>query len=364
VVTPASSADYTVVVTDANGCAPVVDNSVIVGVRPPLQVTVGDAAICAGNTTTLTATASGGNGNYIYSWAPGGLFGSTIIDTPASTTVYTVTVSDGCTTISATDTGIVNVTPPPVIPPPAPASGCAPICINFTNPTGLTNWNWNFGDGVSSSDPNPTHCYTTAGSFNISLSYTTNIGCASTVTYSHVVNIYPVPKALFSASPNPTDIFSPQVYFGNQSVNSNSWQWTFGDGASSTAQNPTHTYGQVGFYPVTLIATSVNGCKDTLTEEVIINDIYTFYAPNAFTPDDYMNKKFLPIGEGWDTKTFKMWIFDRWGNNIFKTQDPTIGWDGRLHGGAIQEDVYVWKVQLNDIFGKAHQYNGTVTIIR
>jgi gliding motility-associated-like protein len=364
VVTPTSSANYTVVVTDANGCQPVVDNSVIVGVRPPLQVTVGNAAICAGNTTTLTASASGGNGNYIYSWSPSGLFGSSIVDSPASTTVYTVTVSDGCTTVSATDTGIVNVTPPPVIPPPAPASGCAPICINFTNPTGLVNWNWNFGDGVSSSDPNPQHCYTTAGSFNIALSYTTNIGCASTVTYSHVVNIYPVPVALFSASPNPTDIFSPQVNFNNQSVNSNSWQWTFGDGSSSSTQNPTHTYGQVGFYPVMLIATSQNGCKDTLVEEVIINDIYTFYAPNAFTPDEAMNEKFLPIGEGWNNETFKMWIFDRWGNNIFKTQDPNKGWDGRVHGSVVQQDVYVWKVQLNDIFGKAHQYNGTVTIIR
>jgi gliding motility-associated-like protein len=364
VVTPASSADYTVVVTDNNGCAPVVDNSVIVGVRPPLQVTVGDAAICAGNTATLTATASGGNGNYVYSWAPGGLFGSTITDTPASTTVYTVTVSDGCTTISATDTGMVNVTPPPIIPPPAPASGCAPICINFTNPAGLVNWNWNFGDGVSSSDPNPTHCYTTAGSFNIALSYTTNIGCASTVTYSHVVNIYPVPHALYSAAPNPTDIFNPQVNFSNQSVNSNSWQWTFGDGASSTDQSPTHTYGQVGFYPIMLIATSINGCKDTIMGEVTINDVYTFYAPNAFTPDDYMNEKFLPIGEGWDNASFKMWVFDRWGNNIFKTQDPNKGWDGRVHGNIIQQDVYVWKVQLSDIFGKAHQYNGTVTIIR
>ncbi len=367
IVTPASSAEYTVVVTDANGCQPIIDSSVVVGVRPPLQVTVNDASICARNSATLNATASGGNGAYIYNWMPGGLNGNTVSVSPATTTVYVVTVNDGCTTISASDTGIVNVTPPPVIPPPVPASGCAPVCISFTNPTGLVNWQWTFGDGASSSQPNPSHCYTTAGSFNIGLSYTTTIGCASSVTYTHVVDVYPVPHALFSASPNPTDIFNPEVFFYNESVNSNSWQWTFGDGTGSNTQNPSHTYTQIGFYSVMLIAKTQNGCRDTVIEEVTINDVYSFYAPDAFTPNnDNQNDKFLPIGEGWNDSTYNLWVFDRWGNLIFKTQDPNKGWDGKINskGNIVQEDVYVWKVQLNDIFGTQHQYTGTVTVVK
>ncbi len=367
VVSPTSAASYTVVATDANGCT-VTDNSIVVAVRPPLQVTIGDAYICAGNTGTLTASASGGDGTYTYNWMPGNLNGNSVAVSPASTTIFTVTVSDGCTAISASDTGLVNVTPPPLIPPPVPASGCAPLCVNFTNPTGLVNCQWNFGDGGISTQINPTHCYTVAGSFNIALSYTTTIGCASTVTYSNVVNIFPVPQALFAASPNPTDILNPQVIFTNQSVNSNSWQWTFGDGSSSsTAQNPNHTYTAPGTYPVVLIAETPQGCRDTIMELIIVNDLYTFYAPNAFTPNyDNTNQQFLPVGEGWNNSTYNLWVFDRWGNMIFTTQNPYKGWDGRVKekGEIVQEDVYVWKVQLDDIFGKHHQYQGIINLVK
>jgi len=366
VVTLASAASYTVVATDANGCT-VTDASIVVAVRPPLQVTVGDAYICAGNSGTLTANASGGDGTYTYNWMPGNLNGSSVSVSPASTTIYTVTVSDGCTTTSANDTGLVNVTPPPLIAPPVPASGCAPLCVTFANPPGVVNWVWNFGDGASSGQSNPTHCYTTAGSFNIGLSYTTTIGCASTVTYSNIVNIFPVPQALFTASPNPTDILNPQVIFYNQSINSNNWQWTFGDGSSSIAQTPNHTYTAPGTYPVILIVKSQQGCLDTIMENIIVYDLYTFYAPNAFTPnDDNTNPKFLPIGEGWNNSTYNLWVFDRWGNMIFKTQDPNKGWDGRIKekGDIVQEDIFVWKVQLDDIFGKHHQYEGTISVVK
>ena len=366
VVSLTSAASYTVMVIDVNGCT-ATDTSIVIAVRPPLQVLVGDAYICAGNTTTLTAIASGGNGSYNYNWMPGSLSGSIVAVSPASTTIYTVTVSDGCTATPANDTGMVTVTPPPLIPLPTPGSGCAPICVSFTSPPSLINWVWNFGDNTTSSQPNPTHCYTIAGSYTISLSYTTNIGCVSTVTENNFVTIFPVPKAWFTSSPNPANILDPQVFFSNQSINSTSWQWTFGDGSSSVAQDPSHTYGAIGVYPVMLIAQSQQGCSDTLKTSITINDIFTFYAPNAFSPnDDNINQKFLPIGEAWNDKTYNLWVFDRWGNNIFKTQDPNQGWDGRVNsrGSVVQEDVYVWKVQLNDIFGKQHQYTGTVTLVK
>jgi gliding motility-associated-like protein len=366
VVSPAVATSYTVVVIDANGCV-VTDNSIVIGVRPPLQVTAGDLYICSGNSGTLTAVGSGGDGTYTYHWMPGNLNGSSVSVSPAATTIYTVTISDGCTTTSATDTALVNVTPPPVIPLPIPASGCAPVCVNFTNPTGLVNWMWDFGDGTTSNGINPRHCYTTAGSFNVSISYTSTIGCASTVTSAGLVTVYPVPQALFTASPNPTDILDPQITFYNQSVNSNSWIWTFGDGTGSTGHSPTHTYTEPGSYPVVLIAQTAQGCSDTIRETVLVNDIYTFYAPNAFSPnEDVMNEQFLPTGEGWNNSTFNMWIYDRWGNLIFKTENLLKGWDGRVRGKGdiVQEDTYVWKVQLTDIFGKVHSYTGVVSVVK
>ena len=116
-----------------------------------------------------------------------------------------------------------------------------------------------------------------------------------------------------------------------------------------------------------LIAETAQGCSDTVLGQVIINELFTFYAPNAFTPnEDGLDESFVPKGEGWNNSTFNMWVFDRWGNMIFKTTDPHKGWDGRIKskGDVVQEDVYVWKVQLYDIFGKHHQYQGTVSLIK
>ncbi|MGZ3903491.1 MAG: PKD domain-containing protein, partial [Bacteroidia bacterium] len=366
VITPAAATTYTLVVIDANGCI-VTDNSIIIGVKPPLQVTVGDIYICGGNSGTLTASASGGNGAYTYNWQPGNMSSPSVVVSPSVTTIYTVTVNDGCTAVPASDTGVVNVTAAPVIPLPNPATGCAPVCVAFTNPPGLVNWVWNFGDGTISSQLNPVHCYTLAGSYNIGLTYTSTIGCQSTASTGSLVTVYPVPTALFGASPNPVDILDPHVLFDNQSVNSNSWIWTFGDGTGSTTQNPQHTYQEIGTYPVTLISQSPNGCKDTVTVIVVVNDIFTFYAPNAFSPnEDNLNPVFKPTGEGWNLSTFQMWIFDRWGNQIFKTTDPNKGWDGKVNGrgDVAQEDTYVWKVTLDDFTGKHHIYNGVVNIIK
>ena len=367
IVSPLTSTDYTLVVTDANGCQPVIDSTVIVGVRPPLHVQVGDATICAGNVATLQATATGGDGNYSYVWTPGNYQGASIGVSPTSTDIYTVTVTDGCTGSPASDTALVTVVPSPLIPLPNPASGCIRLCVSFTNPAGLSNWQWNFGDSTVSNALNPIHCYTQAGNFSISLSYTSSTGCISKVSSGNIIHVYPLPEAAFSASPNPTDILNPTATFYNQSLLANSWQWNFGDHANSTLENPTHTYTETGVYPVMLIALTQQGCSDTAWGQITINDVYTFYAPNSFTPDENnLNPVFLPIGEGWDNTRFTLWIFDRWGLQIFKTQNASLGWDGSINGkgNTAQEDVYVWKVQLSDIFGKQHQYTGTVSLIK
>jgi gliding motility-associated-like protein len=100
---------------------------------------------------------------------------------------------------------------------------------------------------------------------------------------------------------------------------------------------------------------------------VEIKDDFVFYAPNAFTPDgDGINDVFLPLGVGWDIPTFEMYIFDRWGNLIFFTDDYRKGWDGTANKGAeiAQIDVYVWKVNLRDNTGLRHNFIGHVTIVK
>ena len=78
-----------------------------------------------------------------------------------------------------------------------------------------------------------------------------------------------------------------------------------------------------------------------------------------------MNEVFKPTGTAWDLNTYNLWVFDRWGVQVFYTSDAYKGWNGTYQSDEIvQEDTYVWKVKLNDIFGKAHEYKGIVSIIK
>ena len=180
-----------------------------------------------------------------------------------------------------------------------------------------------------------------------------------------LINVFAQPVADFEASEFTTDIYDPIINFHDLSTgNVNNWQWSFTPGTSTT-QNPTHTFANEGVYPVTLIVKNNQGCSDTITKNITINPAYTFYAPNAFTPNfDGSNDNFLPKGAAWDLSTYNLWVFDRWGMQLYHTNDANAGWNGSKHGQILQEDVYVWKVELKDIFGAPHEYNGTVSIIR
>jgi len=99
----------------------------------------------------------------------------------------------------------------------------------------------------------------------------------------------------------------------------------------------------------------------------VITPDFTFYAPNSFTPDgDGTNDDWYPQGTGWDINTYQLYIFDRWGNMIFNTDNVGKHWDGIVQGHTdlVQEDTYVWKVVLKDFQGNQHQYVGHVSVIR
>ena len=97
----------------------------------------------------------------------------------------------------------------------------------------------------------------------------------------------------------------------------------------------------------------------------MVKDVYTFFAPNAFTPDgDGLNDVFLPQGHAIDLNEYKLYIFNRWGEIIFETYHYDEGWDGTVNGVLVQMDTYVWRVELQDIFGENHKYIGRVSVVR
>ncbi len=379
-VCPVVTTVYTVSVTDANGCT-ATPQTVVVTVNPPLNVTatLTPNPICIGSSTTLSALGSGGSGTgYTYTWQPNNLNGNSVTVTPTTTgtTTYTVTITDNCGTPAATATVTVTVNPSPVIVfSSADSSGCVPFCTSFTDATlGGASYAWSFPGGSpanSTTSPSGQICWNTPGSYSVTLTVTDNNGCISTITVPNMITVFANPVAAFTPTPSSTSILNPTICFTDNSVNAATWLWDFGDPLdqfnSSTLQSPCHTYGDTGVYCVKQVVTTTNGCPDSITICIYILPDFTLYVPNAFTPDgDGTNDFFFPKGEGIDEDKFEMWIFDRWGNNIWYTQKWGNKWDGAANGGKkiAQEDVYVWKINVYDFLGKKHSYVGHVSLIK
>lgn len=375
---------YTVTVTDAFGCSLTADTIVTVTLNSPLSVIAnGSASICIGASVPLTALGAGGNGSSItYTWTPAtGLnltTGTNVTATPGVTTNYTVTatITNSCGTATASDTVTVIVLPLPV-----PAfsvdvnQGCAPLCVHFTNSStvsvgSIIDWNWNFGDGgIISGTQNPSHCFNSPGQYSITLTVTSNNGCIATSTINNMIKVFANPVAAFNPSPNPTDVFDPNVMMNNQSsFDVNYWHWSFGDGdtLAPSVSNPIHSYpnAALGSYLATLIVHNADGCYDTVAHQIFIGTEFAFFIPNSFSPnEDHVNDFFFGSGVG--ITKYDLWIFDRWGDMIFHGKDLNDKWNGKANKGSeiVQQDVYVWKVELTDVFGKLHHYIGTVTLV-
>jgi gliding motility-associated-like protein len=360
-VNPITSTSYSVLGT--NGICNST-TTIIVTINQVPIVTVSSKTICAGQSATLTA-----NGATSFSWS-NNTFNNPLIVFPNSTTIYSVTGTNlNC---SASATAAVSVEAIPTINFNSnQTSGCAPLCIQFTDFTtiasgSILNWSWVFNDGFTSNSQNPSHCFDNVGSYNITLTVTSSKGCSNLLVNPNMINVYPNPNAEFQSDFKETNILNPIINFSNLSSNANAYVWNFGD-TTSTLINPTHAYDNEGTYSTTLTATNQFGCRDVAIHDVIVKGIFTFYAPNTFTPnDDNLNDVFIPLGVGWNPDKYKLEIFDRWGNNCFNTSEIGRGWDGKANNGIspAQIDTYTWKVYLTDVFGTSHNYIGRITIIR
>jgi len=144
----------------------------------------------------------------------------------------------------------------------SPTSGKAPLNVAFTDKsTSATSWAWSFGDGSTSAEKNPTHTYSEAGNYNVVLIVNNEKG-SSSKTQNIIVQSEPIPdKILPVADFNAFTVsgYAPfSVQFTDLSQNANGWNWNFGDGATSTEQNPAHTYSSAGNYDVNLTVVNEN----------------------------------------------------------------------------------------------------------
>jgi PKD repeat protein len=155
-------------------------------------------------------------------------------------------------------------------------SGNAPLNVLFTDSsTGSpTAWSWNFGDGTTNSTlQSPTHTYSTAGTYTVTLT-ATNAAGSNTATKSNYITATgtaaQTPVAAFSASPTSGNAPLDVTFTDNSAGSPTAWNWNFGDGTTSAVQNPVHTYSTAGNYTVTLTATNAAG-SNTATKSGYIS---------------------------------------------------------------------------------------------
>ena len=151
--------------------------------------------------------------------------------------------------------------------------GCLPLEVTFTNNSMYVDSSsvfWDFGDGTTSTDWNPVHIYEASGVYTIALQASNELGVVVTEEKTIVVDLTQGPKADFRPRLAQRYIRNEDIFFTNLSQRSNTYFWDFGDGTTSTLEEPTHQYADTGRYDITLIAQNALGCVDTLVKEIII----------------------------------------------------------------------------------------------
>jgi PKD repeat protein len=202
-----------------------------------------------------------------------------------------------------------------------PTSGYAALTVYFYDSSSgsPTGWTWTFGDGANATSQNPIHQYINSGKYTVTL-IASNTNGASTATKTNYIEVNsPVPIANFYASPTTGYATLTVNFYDTSSVNPTGWNWSFGDGATATNQNPTHQYINPGNYTVTLIASNTYGASTaTKTNYITINS-------------PYMNS----YGEFTTSSDTSRWFFEVYGDGTGA---------GVLAIDSVNEDIIVYQV--------------------
>lgn len=248
-----------------------------------------------------------------------------------------------------------------------PSIGCVDAPVQFVDASFISSgtiaaWEYVFGDGTPNAFvSNPTHTFSPAGIYNVTLTATSNLGCNGSVTIP--IAIQNGPDAAFDINPNPAFALE-NVFFTDEStsnVNLVSWFWEFGDESGDNSQNPTHNYADGGEYTIIMTVTDANGCSDTAVRNLTVALLPVL--PTAFTPEgDGENDVFIIRGGPFKGVDFR--IYNHWGELIFQTLDPNEGWDGTFKGTDAPLGVYTWTFEVELADGRIIRKSGDVTLIR
>jgi gliding motility-associated-like protein len=220
-------------------------------------------------------------------------------------------------------------------------------------------WNWQV-DGNNYNNSITSIGLQNSGSYAVTLEVTTDLGCIETLTIDDYLNVFSSPTPEFITEPAELGKCDKTIELINLSSNYNSLSWDFGDGNTINEDTvSTYTYSELSDYTIALTTINDIGCESTFYKQIATEESIPFYAPNAFTPDlNTINEAFTPILGCHDN--FELWIFNRWGENIFYSNDVNVGWNGTYEGRLSPIGLYAWKAKfdgtkLNQVkFGEVH----------
>ncbi len=341
-VNPAFSNSYTVTVSNASGCSGIAIATV--SVSPAPVVSVAGATICSGQSATLTA--SGGTN---YSWNTGQTTAFIIVSTTSSYSV-TATNANGCT---ATATVSVLVVPPPV-----PSVSNATICAGQTGTLtamGGATYSWNTGATTNSIS------VSSAGNYSVIVS----IGsCSASATGSLSVN----PRPTANAGTDIT-ITAGQTTTLTASGGGN-YMWDTGNSNAAINVSP----GSTTLYCV--VITNLSGCSDTSCVTVFVEpvppvdcsaaDKEKLFLPTAFSPNADGENEVIKIFFGYMEciKTFRLEIYNRWGEMVFEAEDPVAVWDGSYKGKIENTAVFAYHLKAELLNGEELDKKGNISLLK
>ena len=346
-VFPIQTTSYTATYT-LNGCTSAQATGTVT-VNPLPIVSVADMTICQGQSGTLSAIVNPVGGNF--AWSQGGT-SATITESPSSTSVYDLTyTANGCVG-NAVSASII------VLPLPLASfsvnntSGCVPVTVSLLADTIGQNatYAWTSTGAGSQIGANPQMTFVNGGCYDVTLTATLN-GCTNSTTSASLICVQNYPIANFYTSPGSFSQNNQTLSFINTSIGASGYIWNFGDGSLSNEENPNHYFqGITSGETITLLASTSMGCMDSISIEIPANLGEIYYIPNTFTPDgDKYNQVFKPVfTAGFSFEGYEMLIYNRWGELLFESQNPYVGWDGSygLEGLDCPSGTYSYKISI------------------
>ena len=353
------------------------NDSTIITVMPLPNIIIEDpgTVFLNGPTVTMTAYPTGGT------WTGTGMTGNVFNPAEAGLGTHLLTYSLpprswGC---AAAESVRITVTlpPPPVADFEGEAAGCAPLTVRFKNKSiHGESYTWDFGDRQYSDEKEPEHTYYVPGSYVVKL---TVRNLAGESVRNGIIKVYQNPSAIFDAYPVNVVNNEQIVIFYSYSYFADNHLWMFGDGETSTEENPYHKYEKEGTYEVSLKVTTSEGCVDSASMETPV--VVEWKTGEIMFPNVFKWNESGPTGGQWDEGVYpgmdnvfrpffenvieyRLQIFNRWGALIYESYELQKGWDGYFGNGSLApQGVYVWKVNGRYADGEYFDMVGDVTFL-